>query len=123
MGAKATVQSFLDIEYIVDMASALGDAHFACANDATIKNSSYEVRYTLPVPRATAPATKRLAYLAFVGRLVHPLFDESRSSGDPTLDDPRDVTEFDLTAYFAPERIVVVVQGGSELFSCQLLSD
>lgn len=103
MGVRATVTSSVDIEYDIDMGSALRDRERKC-----LKSDYISYSYEVPAPRSGAPALKANGYLAFVGRIVSPFVDVSDSPGSPTLDDPHDVYERTITVYFAPNLVTVV---------------
>jgi TonB family protein len=103
MGIRATVTSSLDIEYDLDLGESLREVSNGCLS-ADYLSAKYEV----PVPRAEAPALKASGYLVFLGRLSYPFFDTSDSPGSPTLDDPRDIYERDMTVHFALEELAVV---------------
>jgi hypothetical protein len=52
--------------------------------------------------------------------LISPYIDKVTSTGNPTLDDPRDVYETDLTVHFRPAWMAVVDIDGTKVFECKL---
>jgi len=91
MGVRATVRSSIEIEDNLDLSSTLGPRRPACLK------GSYTFSYDAPVRRAEAPLLKARGYLVFMGRLVAPFIASNDSPGEPTLDNPHDVFERDLT--------------------------
>ena len=113
MGIRARVKASADLEYDVDMSDSLGELARTCVKDETV-NYSYEV----PVSRSDAPRVKAYGYLVFMGRLVSPFIESDDTPGSPTLDDPNDVYERDLTVHFAPSQIALVGPDGKRLWEC-----
>lgn len=114
MGVRATVRSSVEIEYNVDLSSALGARRPDCLK------GSYTFSYEAPVPRAEAPLLKARGYLVFTGRLIAPFIASDDSPGEPTLDNPRDIFERDLTVHFSLRSAVVVGPGGVRPWTCEL---
>lgn len=110
MGIRATVTSSIDVEYDLDM----GDSLDHLASDC-MRGSLSEAHYEVPVPRTDAPSLKSNGYLALVGHLVFPFIESGDSAGSPTLDDPEDVYERDITVHFVPEEIAIVAPDGVRL--------
>lgn len=113
MGVRATVRSSVEIEYNVDLSSTLGARRPSCLN------GSYTFSYEAPVPRAEAPLLKERGYLVFTGRLVAPFIVSDDSPGEPTLDNPHDVFERDLTVHFSPRSAAIVGPGGLRPWTCE----
>jgi hypothetical protein len=114
MGVRATVKSSVEIEYNVDFSSTLGNGRPACLK------GSYTFSYEAPVPRAEAPLLKARGYLVFTGRLVAPFIASDDSPGEPTLDNPHDVFERDLTVHFSPRAATIVGPGGLRPWTCEI---
>lgn len=114
MGVRATVKSSVEIEYNVDLSSALGARQPACLK------GNYTFGYEAAVPRAEAPLLKARGYLVFTGRLVAPFIASDDSPGEPTLDNPHDVFERDLTVHFSPRSVAIVGPGGSRPWICEI---
>jgi hypothetical protein len=114
MGVRATVTSSIDVEYDVDMDNA-----FRHISNDCLKSDFLTLNYEVPISRADAPALKSTGYLAFVGHLAFPFIEWSDSPGSPTLDDPEDVYERDMTVHFAPDQVAIVGPAGVR-WSCPI---
>jgi hypothetical protein len=106
MGIRATVTSSLDIEYDVDMGESVRKS------SDCLKSDFLRATYEVPVAREEAPSLKARGFLTFLGRIVYPFFESSETSGSPTLDDPHDVYEKDMTIHFRPDEVSVVGPDG-----------
>ena len=115
MGVRAKVSASTELEYNVNMGDSLRPVGRTCGKDEFLSYS-----YEVPVPRSKAPAVKSNGYLVFIGRLVSPFIDSADTPGSPTLDDPHDVYERDLTVHFAPTEITLIGPSGSRLWECKL---
>lgn len=115
MGTKATVESFLDIEYIVDMSSSPRRSN-GCAKSDYLGKTTFEVA----VPRAIAPNVKANGYLVILGKLKRPFFEETRSPGSPTLDHPKDIYEVGMHTTMNPEALVIVTPDEKQVWKCDL---
>ncbi len=113
MGARATVQSSIDIEYDLTLGDRLRTADVGC-----LRSNYSGSTYTVPMPRDQAPLLKMTGYLVFRGHLVPPFIEASDTPGSPTLDDPTDVYERSMTVQFAPTAVQVVGPGGMKPFDC-----
>ena len=113
MGVSARVSASAEMDYDVEMGGALAAFSPACGK-YEYGGYSYEV----PVLRGEAPLVKARGYLVFIGRLVSPFIDSDDTPGSPTLDDPHDVYERDLTVYFKPTEAAVVSSSGELLWQC-----
>ncbi|MBB3348341.1 hypothetical protein [Sphingomonas sp. BK069] len=116
MGVSATVRSSVQIEYDVDLGSALSDRRSDCLK------GSYQAEYELAVARENAPLLKARGYLVFTGRLVAPFVDRDDTAGSPTLDDPNDVYERSLTVHFEPSTVSVAGPIGPAAWTCSFRS-
>lgn len=114
MGVRATVKSSVEIEYNVDLSSTLGARTPACLK------GNYTFAYEVPVPRGEAPLLKARGYLVFRGRLVAPFIASDDSPGEPTLDNPHDVFERDLTVHFSARSAAIVGPGGFRPWTCEI---
>jgi hypothetical protein len=115
MGVSARVLSYMGIDYNVDMSSTLSNVKNDCADGRYGR-----VSFTVPIPLSDAPAVKRDGYLVILGHLRSPFFSETHDTGNPTLDDPRDVNQYVLTANFTPNELLIVMPGGSVPWRCKL---
>jgi hypothetical protein len=115
MGARATVTSYFGIDYFIDMAASTISPSADC-----IKGGYSSVSFTVPVPLAEAPAVKADGYLVILGRLASPFYKRTQTTGSPTLDDPSDVTQVEMTATIRPRAFYIVMPGGKIIWQCEL---
>jgi hypothetical protein len=115
MGISARVLSYMGIDYNIDMSSTLTSVKKECADGRYGR-----VNFTVPIPLSDAPTVKRDGYLVILGRLQSPFFNETHDTGNPTLDDPRDVNQYVLTANFAPNEMLIVMPGDTIPWRCKL---
>ena len=115
MGARATVQASVDVEYNLALANSWRSANTSCLT-TNYSGSSY----TVPVARDQAPLLKLSGYLVFRGHVVPPFVEGADTAGSPTLDDPHDVYERSITLHFEPTAVTVVGAGGLKPFDCSV---
>jgi TonB family protein len=115
MGARARVTSSIEIDYNLQLEGLPDRPRSAC-----LGGNYGSFTYQAKVAREQAPLVKRTHFLAFAGKLVAPFVDTNDTSGSPTLDDPNDVYERDLTVHLQPTRVAVVGPQGAKPFECDL---
>jgi TonB family protein len=115
MGVRARVTSEVEIDYDLKIEGLAERGRGSC-----LQGSYGAFSYRVPVARERAPLVKRTHYLAFAGKVVTPFVDSSDTPGSPTLDDPTDTYERDITIYLRPTAMAVVGPGGDRPFACDL---
>lgn len=112
MGIPVTVKASLEFEY--DVALDLPTKLDGCLSN------DYAYEFQVPHPIASAPLLKAGGRIAFLAKLDAPYVSESDSPGEPTLDDPYDITTHTITIHARPERIILVDAAGKEAWSCRI---
>lgn len=112
MGATATVKASVEFEYNVDM--SLPETVAPCLE------GSYVHTFRVPASIADAPALKRNGRVVFIVKLERPYISEETSPGEPTLDDPYDVTTQTLTIYARLQKMFIIGPSGKEVWSCNV---
>jgi hypothetical protein len=112
MGVAATVKASVEFEYNIDM--SLPEVVAPCLDGRYIHT------FHVPATIADAPAIKRSGRVVFIAKLERPYISEDRTSGEPTIDDPYDVTTQTLKVYAKLQKMIVIGPAGNEVWSCNV---
>jgi len=116
MGAKATVDSELVVNYKLDMSPWLPEDKVPCLHPGLIQTT-----FDAPVSAAEAPLVKRDGYLVIYGWIRSPFVSYEERPGEPTLDYPIDTYRVSLSAPLQPTRLALVAPDGATVWQCTLV--
>lgn len=112
MGVKMTVRASVTFDFDVKL-------HFdALKGGSCAPDLRGYVKTMIPVPRPQAPTVKASAYLAIIGRIVHPIIEKDVKDGQPSLTDPYDDRVESWEVHLQPNELAVVMPDGTKIWRC-----